>query len=180
MSYKVHVLRAQQQIVHRLIWKLYISKNVFKYFACSMFVKVFNPFNMIFPLAGRQEACQLSCVPFPSISGTGNSYSWIWMVFQYCKLTIHVPVHVIHVLLLLRIKLSQWQAWNITSQDSKDVHSCPWLKWDVYKQVPVILLFFVAGVPDHQLRPFSASAGRDYLSGRNQLIQEGSFPRDGI
>lgn len=34
-----------------------------------MFVKLFNPFNMIFPFAGRQKACQLSCVPFPSISG---------------------------------------------------------------------------------------------------------------
>lgn len=106
-----------------------------------MFVKLFNPFNMIFPLAGRQKACQLSCVPFPSFSG--NSYSWIWMVFQYCKLTIHIPVHVIHVLLLLKIKLSQWQAWNITSQDSKDIHSCPWLILDVYKQVPVILLFLL-------------------------------------
>lgn len=100
---------------------------------------LFNPFNMIFPLAGRQKACQLSCVPFPSISG--NRYSWIWMVFQYCTWTIHFPVHFI--LLLLKIKYSQWQAWNITSQDSKEVHSCPWLKLDVYKQVPVILLFLL-------------------------------------
>lgn len=82
VSYKVPVLRAQQQIVHRLIWKHYITKNAFKHFACSMFVKLFNPFNMIFPLAGRQKACQLSCVPFPSI--TGNRYSWICIVnWQY-------------------------------------------------------------------------------------------------
>lgn len=73
VPYKVHVLRAQQQIVHRLIRKLYITKYAFKYFACSIFVKLFNPFNMIFPFAGRQKACQLSCVPFPSISG--NRYS---------------------------------------------------------------------------------------------------------
>lgn len=46
-----------------------LQKNVLEYFACSMFVMLFNPFNMIFPFAGRQKACQLSCVPFPSISG---------------------------------------------------------------------------------------------------------------